>query len=379
MKTIFTPAMAELRAAINEAEQISAKSELTKRDEARVNVLLAKIAALRQNAVAPDNYAERWLRAMFTGAELPERRDDPNALQSGQQTPTYSQGPFGGYIVPQEFHNDILLGLTENDPLFDENLVTVIKSNNFALKPLTVPAWDLSTYIAYQNDEGNQFVGDPVPTVSGHTFGGYSFAAAIDASLEFEEDAFQPTVLFAKRALTEAFAKGVGQALVSGSGTGTPSGLLTGAVDSGYTTEAAGAYSNNDLDALYFSVNKRYRRSPKCAWVMADETYQLIKKSHDNAGRPLISVVDGQEQLYGKKIVISPNWESGPNGKSIGFGDLSYFVVRLSRMILFRRMELPGYVENGKAQYGARMRVDSKLIDPTNGNYSPFKYLTEKA
>ena len=52
-KQIITPAMVELRAAITEAEGISAKSDFTKRDEARINVLLAKIAALRNSHAAP--------------------------------------------------------------------------------------------------------------------------------------------------------------------------------------------------------------------------------------------------------------------------------------------------------------------------------------
>src|ERR1700674_1372485 len=120
MKNRITPAMIELRSAITEAQAITAKPEVSKREEVRVNVLLAKVAALRQSALAPDDFSKRWMFAFMTGATLPELRND---LLAGQQTISYTEGGIGGYLVPQEFHNELFLGISKNDPLLDENLV----------------------------------------------------------------------------------------------------------------------------------------------------------------------------------------------------------------------------------------------------------------
>mgnify|MGYP005812007269 CR=1 FL=1 len=386
MKNIFTPAMAELRAALNEAEQISAKPELTKRDEARVNVLLAKIAALRQNAVAPDNAKERYFRTLFGGGvpgEFVETRDD---ILAGGQTINYDQGALGGYLVPQEYHDEVFFALSENDPFLDPNIVTVLQSKNYSLRPLTVPAWDLSQYQAHilgggsPGDYGEGFQwNDSVPPSGKVNLKGWTFGAALDDTFEWEGDAFQPAITFMTKAYTEAFTKGIGINLVNGDGISGPEGLLTAATDSGYITANAGKFVADDFDAIYFKLNKRYRNSTKCAWVMADETYQLARKAKDDAGRPLIDIRDNGEFIMGKRVVVSPSWKSGAGSKAIGFGDLSYYVVRASRMIIVRNTQAPGFVEYGKVLYAARMRADARLVNPANGSFPTFIYATQHA
>src|SRR5579859_4025698 len=94
-RRFVTQAMVELRTAITEAEQLSAKAELTKRDEQRINVLLAKIAALKSGAVAPDDYNERFWRNFLTGHAIPQEKRATD-LVAGTQSLTFGNAAAGG-------------------------------------------------------------------------------------------------------------------------------------------------------------------------------------------------------------------------------------------------------------------------------------------
>lgn len=359
-------ALLEVRDAINEAEALTAKSEVTKRDEARISVLLAKVAALRSQGIAPSDSAQRWLKAFLRGHELPlEVRD--NDILAGKQTISYTQGAAGGFLVPQEIHDEVLLGLAQYDPLLDPDVVTVVPSKGFDLNPYTVPGWDLSAFAAAKVSEGAQQNPLAVPTVSGKLINSYTYRATLAATFEFEDDTFQPTMDLMEMAYAIAFARGIGVDLVTGNGTTAPQGIVTGAHDSGITTASASSTTYLEIENIYFALNNVYRAMPKCAWVFNDAYYQEVRKAVDTTGRPLINIVDDQEILMGKPVYTSPSMPTGTATKGIIFGDLSYYVVRVSQMILKRNLQAAGYVEKALGLYTGLMRADAKVIDPTGG------------
>lgn len=371
----IAPALLEMRAAINEAEALTAKPEITKRDEARISVLLAKIAALRSDRIAPSDFAKRWLCAFMKGRSLPIEARGTDLL-AGTQSITYTEGPEGGYLVPQEIHDTLVLGLAQWDPFLDDDLVTLAVSDSFSLKPYTVPGWDLSTFAATKVGENVQQNPQTVPTATGTILNGYTYRATLDASFEFEEDNFQPIMDQIQLAYVIAFARGIGIDLAVGNGATAPQGVLTGAANSGVSTPSASSLTYTDIENIYFSVNRIYRNAPKCAWAMADSVYELVRKAVDNNGRPLINIVKDKEMLMGKPVYVSPSLPTGSGAKGIVFGDLSHYVVRVSRMEISRNLQAAGYVEYGKALYTGRMRADAKVIDPTGGVTPPIVYAT---
>lgn len=383
-KNIITPTMRELRAAISEAEALTGKqSGMSKTEEARVNVLLAKIAALRQSAIAPNDFTRRWMSAFLKGLEVPgESRG--NDVLAGKETITYGQGPAGGYLVPTEFNQALVLGLAQWDPLLDEDVVTLIASDDYSLRPMNVPGWDLSTYAAQRVGEATQQNPQAVPTSAQAFLNGYTYKATLDASFEFEEDnAFQPTIELMRVAFDIAMARGIGVDLVSGTGTAQPQGIVTGAHNSGVTTGALNTVTYTDVENVYFSVNRLYRNSPKCAWLVTDAVYELIRKSVDDNHRPLINIVGDRELLMGKPIYICPslpayNASLGAQlpGSFCVFGDLSHYIARVSAFYLTRSMQAPGYVEYGKGLYTALCRADGRVLDPTGGTTAPIVYAT---
>lgn len=385
-KPFVNPAMIELRNAITEAESITAKAEVSKRDEARLNVLLAKIAALRNNQVAPNDADERWARSMFS--KNAEQRG--TELQAGSQDITFSQPVLGGVLVPAGFEEEIYAAMAAVDPLVNPDNVTWIKAkgDGFNLRPLPVPGWDLSVYKAARIAEGQQQNPQTVPTAATMLMGGSrqaTYRASLADTFEFEEDNFDTGLAIAKRAFAVGLARAMGENFTSGAGTiGIPQGVLTGAQDSGLTTAAAATLTYTDFDGLYFSVNEIYRQSDRCAWVMNDTTYKAVRNAVDDQHRPLINVVGDRELLLGKPVLVSPSMPTfGAGAKTIVFGDLSYYIVYASKMRLIRAIEAAGFVEYGKALYTAQMRADGAVFDPSagasSGAYSPIKYITQHA
>lgn len=386
---LLSPAYRDLFAVLGEAVAISEKPEISKRDEARINVLLAKVAALKNVAAnAPDDYCARWFRALLKGEPVPapagkfgeaERR--AGDMKAGQQSITYTQGPQGGFLVPNEFANDVMYGMAQYDPLLDKDIVTLNQSKTFSLRPWQFPGWDLTTFAATKvNESAQQGPGTPPPT-SQAQLKSFTYRASLDASLEFEEDDFQPFVDQLSVAYGIAFARGIGADLISGNGTTAPQGVLTGATDSGYTTANSGKLVLDDFNKIYFSVNRIHRAAPKCGWLMSDDVYNQVRASVDLNGRPLINIRKDKEVILGKPVYISPSLAatSSVGLGHIVFGDLSHFVVRLSGLSLVRAVQLPGQIEYGKALYTGRMRADAKVFDPSNGSVPPIVFATVHA
>lgn len=305
-------------------------------------------------------------------------------MEAGTQAIAYTEGSLGGYLVPNDFEQDIIFGMAQFDPLLDKKVVTLIKTKG--ARPLPYPGWDLSTIAASRLAEGTQQNPGVVPAVSAINLNGAIYVSSLDATSELEEDSFEPVLNAMKEAFGVALARGIGVDLITGAGTpGIPQGVLTGATSSSITlspniSAGVSAITNDLFMEAYFSVNRAYRQSKKCAWIMSDATYKLLRKMSSAVAEPLFEVRKDKEMIMGKPVLISPSMPSynaspAVSGKIV-FGDLSHYVVRTSQITIMRRTDLPGYAEFGKALYTARMRADGKVHDPTNGVTPPLVTIT---
>ena len=404
MSKYLTPAMQELRAVLNEGEEITRRADGSKASEARLSFLLAKIKALNGGAVVGEDSAA-FFRALFSGKEMRELSEGQAAGYSSGQTLAYSAGNEGGYLVPQEFHDEVIHGMAQFDPLLDKDVVTLIESPTFALRPYRIPGWDMSTFQAMKVAEGVRqqgsglsinWDGSPapygapaggvLPTVSGTILGGYKYKASLPVSAELEDDSFLPLMKMITDAYVIGFARGIGVDLVTGNGTTAPQGALTGAGASVYTTASTGVLALNDFESVYFKVNRFHRNSQKCAWLMSDAVYQMARKAIDTVGNPLLRVIKDKETIMGKPVLVSPSlpaYNASLGTQAAGsfcvFGDLSHFYVRVSKMVVQRAWQLPGYVENGMALYTGLMRADARVFDPTGGGVQPIVSASLKA
>ncbi len=350
-----------------EADAIT-RGPQTPQTRSRLQFLLAAIKTCKEFSEvrsADEKSAQAEFRDYLVGAPVESRTYSPLT------------DPNTGQLVPASFYNTLLTGVAQYTELLSRDNVSLIESEK-AL-PLTLPEIDLSVIscaIAAQGADAPPVVN---PTISGMTLKGFSYRTnPIASTFELEQDSFEAITDILTKAFSVALARGIGSDLVNGAGAGTaPQGLLTAAANSGVTSTVSGVWSGIDLAAVYGSLNRAYRNSPKCAWLMHDTTYQQIVALKDANARPLLSIREDVETLFGKRVLISPDMPTGAGAKSIVFGDLSQFQVRVVKngVMVRRNVQAPGYAETGAALYTCYMRVDSQL-NAAGGGVKPVVYAT---
>jgi HK97 family phage major capsid protein len=406
---MLTPAaIREIYKLQHEADSILNQRTVTRADGKRVDGLLAKIASIRASGMSgtevrqhlanelgremgrapvefdsltPEQRAHQSIfRGFLTGKGDPELGEELRATSfaAGSQSLIFSAGSAGGVLVPQQFAAQVAEAQAAVDPLLDEEIVTVIKEENFGLKPLQIPGWDLSSIAAQKISETNQQNPQVIPSLNAPLLNHFTYRVTLAGSFEFENDsrAYDTAEKALARAIGVAIARGAGADLVNGDGSTGPQGILTGAVDSGVTTAAAGLLSLDDFVNIFFSVNKVYREAPKAAWLVADATLKKIRNAKDSSNRPLIDLDEDNPKICGKPVYVCPSLPSAAGSKGIIFGDLSFYYVHASAPYIKRRIQYPGLVEFGKVAWTGLQQIDAVVDDPSGGANSPIKYAT---
>jgi HK97 family phage major capsid protein len=362
----------------------------------KIDAMLAEISTIKQSARLSDEARSNRVDAVmteFSARELTQRKAHSDLFKAyvrgleitpeqrattflaGTQQVVYSAGPQGGVTVPVEFAKFVTEGMAAVDPLLDPKVSTVVQEDSFKLSPLTLPGWDLSEITAVQVGEATQATPGVVPQVSQQMLNKFTYRLSLSGSFEFEDDdaAYANAMGTMARAYGVGFGRGIGAALINGDGSTGPTGILHG-LSSTYTTTTAGGNKvvADDITAVYFSVNAIHRAMPKCAWLMNDAAYQLVRNATDNQGRPLLRIEDDKMILMGKPVYISPSLPTyNPSlgtqqpGTFCVFGDLAHYVVHCSTMFMRRNLQATGYVEAGKALYTGLQMVDGILFDPS--------------
>jgi HK97 family phage major capsid protein len=306
-----------------------------------------------------------------------------STLLAGSETPIFTSGSQGGFLVPVAFASMVAEARAAIDPLFSADVCSLLQEDSFKLPQVTIPGWDLTSAIATKNTEGTQHAPDVVPPINGTLTGRHRYSLRLAGSFEFEGDsrAYGSAESALARAIGVAFARGVGADLITGAGGATaPQGALTGAVNSGITTAAAGVLGLGDINNIFFSLNPIYRNSPKCFWVMNDATWKLCNAAVDGAGRPLLPIGKDGQTLKGKPVLLSPSMPTGAGSTGILLGDFSHYYIHASTLLLQRQVQTPGLAEYGLMCFTGLQLVDAVVNDPSEGEnsgaFSPIKYAT---
>jgi HK97 family phage major capsid protein len=407
---MITPAaLREIHELQTQATQILNQRTVTRADGKKADLLIAKIASIKQTGYSSDEVRqqlanqigrelgvkptefstaspeqrmhEQIFRGFLSGkpdAELEQELRTSTTALAGQQTPVFSSGTAGGVLVLISFSQKVAEGRAAVDPLLDETVVTLIQEPTFTLPPLSIPGWDLSTITAVKVGEAVQHAADIVPAINSDILNKFTYRCTLAGTIEWETDAraYGDAQAAIGRAFGVAFGRGIGVDLITGDGSTGPQGILTGAANSGVTTTAAGALSPADFTNIYFSVNKIYREAPKAGWLMADATYKLVLNAKDAQGQPIFPLVNDELKILGKPVYVCPSMPSAAGSKGIVFGDLGAYFVHSSSLYIRRRMQYPGLVEFGKMAWTALQMVDAIVDDPTNGTLPPIVYAT---
>jgi HK97 family phage major capsid protein len=301
-----------------------------------------------------------------------------------------------GFFVPAMFLQDVFNTMRWYDALFDPAVTTQIETTTG--NPIQIGTYDDSSIFAAEAAEGSDQSANGVDLQnSGEvTLGAWSYRTPM---FRISRESFQDVeaangiVEMFKMFAAQRIARIVGKRLLLGSGVSQPQGLIPALIAKGASPVIAVGSSGNtggaetgvtsigsaDMGNLYAAVDPAYRVSPKCAWLMNDNTFAYLQTVVTKQGLPLVSFRDGAGYILNKPVRICPSMANlGSAGNVVLFGDLSYFVVRCAKdpmtyVKVFQ--QAPGLVEKGEIGLRMFVRYDSNLLYTGGATKPPIAIL----
>ena len=265
----------------------------------------------------------------------------------------------GGYLLPSEMHNEIIVKLRENNILRQISSVIQTASQHKITIQATAPA-------AQWTPEGSP-INLSTMTFSQKTLDAYKMTVGISISNEIKADSFYDLESHIITQFSASMAALEEQTFFEGDGSGKPLGLLNQLDSSTAVTTAGAAIAADDLISLVHKLPRPYRKN--ACFVMADETLAEIRKMKDSTLNYLWGgtslMLEAPETLLGYKVYTSPNVPQAASGNlAILFGDFTKFIIGQRGNLTFR----PLYEINAMSDvstYLMTSRVDCILTDNT--------------
>jgi len=276
-----------------------------------------------------------------------------NALQIGTDSE-------GGFLVPDEYENQLIQALQEANVL--RNLCNVINTSHGDRK---IPVVASHGSAAWMDEEGAFNESDDAFTQV--TLSAYKLGTMLKVSDELLNDSYFDLEAY----IAAEFARRIGAAeeegFLTGNGSNKPTGLLhtTGGASLGVTAASATAITMDEVLDLYHSLKSSYRKNG--TFLVNDATVKAIRKLKDGQGQYLWqpSVQAGTPDTILNRPVISSQFMpvAAAGVKTILFGDFKYYWIADRQGRTFKRLnEL--YAANGQVGFLASQRLDAKLILP---------------
>ena len=285
------------------------------------------------------------------GAHLRGKRLVHNVLSEGVQAD-------GGYLVPEEFERQIVMGLDEANVV--RGLAKVITTS--AERKIPVAA----THSAAQWTAENGAYQESDPTFDQKTIDAFKLTDLVKVSIELLQDSMFDLESYIASEFARAFGIAEEEAFCVGNGTNQPTGIFTAnGGQLGVTATATNAITADELISLVYALKSPYRRNAK--FLMNDATIAAIRKLKDGNGVYLWqpSLQAGEpDKLLGYDLYTSPYAPAmGSSAYTVAFGDFkNYWIADRSGRTVQRLNEL--YSTNGQVGFVATERVDGKVILP---------------
>ncbi len=270
----------------------------------------------------------------------------------------------GGNTVPTSFYAQLMAHLIEVSGVLQggPTFFRTDSGENFEV-PVTT-AHSSAALIA----EGATIT-ESDPAFAKRTLGAYKYAVAIQVSNELLSDSGVDLTGYLAMQAGRAVGNALGVHLVTGTGSSQPAGIATGA-STGVTGSAsvAGAFSADNLIDLYYSVIAPYRSSTSCGWLMRDATVAAVRKLKDTTNQYIWQpayTAGTPETILGKPVYTDPNVAAvALSAKSVLFGDMSAYAVRLAGGVRFERSDEFAFGSD-LVTFRCIVRGDGVLLDQT--------------
>jgi HK97 family phage major capsid protein len=245
----------------------------------------------------------------------------------------------GGNTVRTSFREQLLEHMIESSGVLSAG-PTILNTGNG--ETIEVPVTTAHSSAALTAE--GAAISESDPAFAKRSLGAYKYGVIVQVSRELVDDTAVDLLGYLARQAGRACGNALGAHLVTGTGSSQPAGIVTGAT-TGVTggTGVTGAFTADNLIDLMFSVIAPYRNSRSCAWIMKDSTLGAVRKLKDTTNQYLWQPslqVGVPDTLLGKPIFTDPNVAApAVSAKSVVFGDISAYFVRLAGGVRFERSD----------------------------------------
>jgi HK97 family phage major capsid protein len=268
----------------------------------------------------------------------------------------------GGNTVPITFYDQLVEHLVDTTSVLQAGATVLNTASGEVIEVPVTTSHGAAAAVA----EAGALAGTD-PAFAKRTLGAFKFGQLITVSRELVDDTAVDLVGYIARAAGRNIGLALGAKLATGAGTTEPWGVITRAT-TGVTGGAgvSGAFTADNLIDLMFSVVGPYRVNG--SWLVKDATLGGIRKLKDGAGRYLFdpaATVGQPDTLLGRPIYTDANMAAvALSAKSVAFGDLSAYFVRIAGGVRFERSDDYAF-GNDQIAFRAIIRADGELADQT--------------
>lgn len=341
--------------------------------------------------------SHRSLFSRYIKVGIAEMSVDEREAVKEKRAFTAGTGNTGGFSVPEDFMARLEVALLQFGAMWD--VAEIIETDTGALMPW--PGFNYSGQSAAIVGEGTTSGDDTTTPFNVTNFNAYTYRSnMLRVSLEYLQDtAFDEG--FIVQALGEALGRGTNAHFTTGTGTGQPQGIATGAaLGRTGTTGQTTTVIYDDLVFLIHSVDPAYRmgaraslasslaqdqqRGPRVGFMMNDASVGIVRRLKDSQGLPIWipSYVSGIASGVPDTLLGYPVWTNqsvatmAANARSILFGKLdSYKIRRVRSGIQILRLQ-ERYADNLQVGFIGFLRCDGRLLD---AGTNPVKYYANSA
>jgi len=332
-------------------------------------------------AVSADQYLREWAQGRQSGelvVDLRGAQREREMLRHGASADeiralAWDTGSAAS-LVPTTLARTLYEYMEASNSLFRAPTTKVYTAGGETMVFPRVGAHAIATQVSGQ---GTAFAGTD-PTFAKMTLDAFKYGELVKVSSEVLSDSGIDIASFLGRDMGRALGRKTATDFVTGSGAGQPNGLMSALGGSG-TIVTGGSLITATVEKLIdlqFSVADEYRNGGSAGWVMKDSTAGTLRKLRDGAGGTvgaflwepsLTNGIQGgtPDRLLGFPVYTDSNVAAqGSAAKSIAFGDLSAFYIRVVGNTTIERDDSVGFATD-EVFFRAKLRVDSDLIDAT--------------
>src|SRR5262245_17131006 len=341
---------------------------------------------LEERKKAETRAFEQWVRFGFNGLDAEQRQimATKRTIIAASELPdelraqAVGSGAGGGYLVPQGFSEELEKALKAFGGMREAARLFPTPTGNDIPWPTVDDTANIGELLAENIPAAAQDV------VFGQVIlKAYKYSSKLVlVSMELLQDSFFDIGTILRDLLAERIGRITNTHFTTGTGTGQPQGVVTGATlgKTGVVGQTTSVVYDDIID-LEHSVDPLYR--PGSIYMMNDSTLKAVKKIKDSSGRPLwqpgmtASLQTGQEafnSINGYPYIINQDMAvMAANAKSILFGNFSKYIIRDVREFTLLRLE-ERYAEYGQTGFLAFTRADGRYI-----NTAAVKYYANSA